>query len=185
MANYCSNYIQIAGENLAIVRELFSEGSTLFYNDFLDVLKLDESTKVDFGTKWFEIGYLSETEDNNLFIIDGISAWSPPLGFFEKLSEIFNLSITIEYEEPGMNFGGQCIIKNGAIESDHEMSYFGYQLEYGRGLDYILEDIAFREYESMEDFWNDFAYDEDFISRLTEEDLTYIEKTINENKRLS
>jgi hypothetical protein len=184
MANNCSNYIQITGENLSVVKDLFPEGETLTFDKFIEILKLDKTTSIDMGTKWFDLSYVSEIEDT-FFIINGFSAWAPPLVFFEILSEMYNLKITIDYEEPGNDFGGQCVVNNGVVEFDHELSYFGYQLEYGSGFDYILEDISSREYESMEDFWDDFADDEDFVSRLTEEDLMEIKNTINENKRLS
>lgn len=179
MANICGNFIKITGKGLEKFKGVLKEGPTLEYQDMADILgiTLDGMIHEDFGTKFFDLDMVDEEE--NVITICGGSAWGPPIGFFEKLSKIYSIDVTMDYEECGMNFGGQCIIKDGVVESDHELSYYGYQMEYGDGMNYIIEDVISREYESMEEFMEDYREDHDFMERVSEEDLKDIEETIN------
>ena len=70
----------------------------------------------NWGTKWdvcepeldIEIPIFSVTFD---------TAWSPPIQFFERLAEMFpNLTMEMEYEEPGMAFCGIIHYSDGDID---------------------------------------------------------------------
>lgn len=177
MANLCWNYIMITGEDIIKIDDLFVEGKTLGYEDMANLLGKSTEGLVheDFGTKWFEV--VNVSLEDNVLTIGGSSAWAPPIGFFQHLSEMYKIHVEIDYEECGMDFGGKCIIEDGNAD-DHELSYMGCMMEYGDGITNFLDSIADREYKSIDDFYEEYEDDEDFLSRLTEENKQEIEEAI-------
>lgn len=180
MANHCSNYISIYGRDVEKVSELFQEGIIYSYDDFKTMAQISEEELKDFGTKWFEISY--KDFDNEVLILSGDSAWSPPIGLFENLSSLYNVNITMQYEEGGCDFGGITSIKDGVIVEEHILSFYAYQLVYGNGLSMFLDNIEYFDWDSMEDFYKVYGEDTEFIEALSKEDLENIEETIKNSK---
>ena len=70
------------------------------------------------GTKWDVKGELDCIDSTQLgYTFD--SAWSPPIAGVIRLSEKFlDLEFTLTFDEPGMDFAGEVVIKGGEIVSE-------------------------------------------------------------------
>lgn len=70
----------------------------------------------NWGTKWGAYDTYLVDRTPELAVIEFNSAWSPPSPVVSKLAEFFpNLSITLEYEEPGCDFSGREEYADGAL----------------------------------------------------------------------
>lgn len=179
MANNCWNWVHITGpkETLDIIEERFEkynnwEGTFTEFSRM--VLGLDPevvpehetlndsfSRMYTYGTKWwdFEID-----RDDDWLELRGDSAWSPPLYLLARISEVFNVKVEAEYEEPGMDFAGFFTAENGQYE-DREMTCFEYELECDR------KNAINRLIDQINEDWFDFKYAEDnYKQHLTEEE---------------
>jgi len=78
----------------------------------------------NWGTKW-EIYDAELYMENSIFSVTFDTAWSPPIQFFESLAKMFpNLTMEMEYEEPGMAFCGIIHYSDGDIDhSQGEIIY--------------------------------------------------------------
>jgi len=114
MANNCYNFATLIGskESLDLLEarliESKKETPHLWYGSFHEVLNIpiveDGNSYQDFGTRWFDAEWNRESDTEAR--LSGDSAWSPPSEFFRKLSDVYQLAIESEYEEPGCDFGG-------------------------------------------------------------------------------
>ena len=69
---------------------------------------------VNWGTKWdAEIFNMDIKAD--CILIDLHSAWSPPVAFFKKFSEIFGVTVELRYIEDALFYIGKSILKNGNL----------------------------------------------------------------------
>jgi hypothetical protein len=71
----------------------------------------------NWGTKWNPTIFSMSMEDELKTIVMSMdTAWSPPIGFFSKLTELFpSLSIVLHYVEEAMAFMGTAWISNGDV----------------------------------------------------------------------
>lgn len=180
MPNWCNNVVEITHEDPAMierVRKAFNEGALL--QEFIpvpqelkdavadfktnDVLmeKYGYSNWYDFcvnewGTKW-DIGadgYIAEDNSVGLSLTFD-SAWSPPIGAYEKLGEL-GFNIRAYYYEPGMCFAG--------IWEDSHDDFYDYS---GMNSEQVAEDFPeeldamFCISESMAEYEEENAEDED------------------------
>ena len=191
MANHCWNWAHIEGskENLdlleAKLKEATSETRHLWYQTFYHVIGQpvpdpETDTYDDFGTKWFDAEW--ERDSDTSATLSGDSAWSPPSQFFRKLSEVYSLAITSEYEESGCDFGGYYDCSNGEVTRDESYSYKFYRLTQDKDnfMHNLLEDIGCGTYEDYEDF---VSYNEDLLGELTPQDLQDIKEQFNQIKK--
>lgn len=72
------------------------------------------------GTKWDIEAFVEHEFGDNSCVLIFDSAWSPPLEAFKTISREWNLKITAEYYEYGMNFVGVTVFKNGTVIEDRE-----------------------------------------------------------------
>lgn len=153
MPNYCWNWIEISAskENIEKIRTVIdqvNETEEGFWASNYPLLiekpaiSKEDLEKMQFfdvysewGSKWFTPyvdGYhLSENpvqkNKNSYITIAGDSAWGPMLPLCEKLSKHYNADITIEFEEPGCDFGGRYRFSNGNIQEQEEYAYLEWQ----------------------------------------------------------
>jgi len=169
MPNFCSNTLEISNLSQKSFEKLIEqhtkqegqEERTLVFDSIIPVPKKDNGEPFDdwynfrinnWGTKWEPNTYSFEAsyDDNDRFLGGYISiamdtAWTPPLGIIQKLSEMFpEAKFEIKYVEPGCCFMGEDHYVGG--EKIYEM--------YSEDLDKIKE--AYPEYwefdeESLED----------------------------------
>ena len=127
MANHCYNTITITGNEaeLETLHKLLTKEEN--YIDFEHVLKREIPFGEIYdivGTKWFTPDI--ELGDGELKLY-GDSAWSPPVPLFEALAKTYtSLKVTMNFEEPGMGFGGELDIDSSGTEVLFEGSYWQY-----------------------------------------------------------
>ena len=138
MPNWCSNTLALSHEDPKMIeRVVKAYNEQRLCDEFIPVPEAlkgsvaDGSTKPEnievagysdwysfcvneWGTKWDVGGDYIEFEDNGLVVhMTFDSAWSPPMGLYEKLYEL-GFNVKAYYYEPGMGFCG--IYDNGVDE---------------------------------------------------------------------
>jgi len=115
MPNWCAYSVTIKHTDpkmLARVRDSFEAGRLC--NEFLPNPNGEwswEHSVNTWGTKWEVEGELDTIEDGVILSFD--SAWSPPIGLYEKLYTM-GYEVTARYYEPGIAFAGTY--ENGTDE---------------------------------------------------------------------
>jgi hypothetical protein len=132
MANYCMNTVDITGEKekvkkLAIAlrdsNKEYKNNLSLGFSNFCDLVLGNTYTKYEngdwtYGTKWWDLSV--ESYSDGSLTLSGTSAWSPPMGFIEQLSKVFNVDASIEYSEDGFDTSGRISYSNGELISEEE-----------------------------------------------------------------
>ena len=154
MANYCWNCVSFYGKTKQIkelVKRLKSYEDFNYLNAWGDyVCKIknknspynyeeDQRPYYFYGTKWWDFEIINE--EKNEILIQGDSAWSPPIELVEKICKVYDLTAEIEYDEPGMDFAGiSKFNKNGVIYEEQMISN---QFRYKNNKDYWFEDLIY------------------------------------------
>ena len=74
----------------------------------------------NWGTKWDACESHICNNDINFFCVSFETAWSPPIDWIDNIMENFpDLCFELEYEEPGMGFGGLLQAQYETIWEDH------------------------------------------------------------------
>lgn len=136
MPNWCSNVLVATGDvvsyadrvkNLAASKK---EDKIGFFSSFVlpvipeDFERYDDDVMPDWyiancqswGTKWdVPIQQIDLVDDeDDVFGVRFSTAWSPPFEFVLQLSEQYaELLFELQYDEPGMGFGGVALFKDG------------------------------------------------------------------------
>lgn len=188
MANHCYNYAYFEGSKEDINKAVKSitdakNDEHLWWETYKKVFgdKYNyESQDVyeEFGSKWFDC--IVEYDEHSI-TLTGDSAWSPPIAFFKKLCDTFNLSCSADYEESGNDFGGWWEYRDGSLIKDRQVSYLLFRDENDKGsaLEIILENTEYGLYADYEDFEN--HVDVEVLNRLSVNDKEEIRKAINNN----
>jgi hypothetical protein len=75
------------------------------------------------GTKWDVAGSANIEEEANKLIYTFQTAWSPPIKWFQQVSEMFpNLSFSMHYDDEGGGFAGTTVIEKGEVMHDEDVS---------------------------------------------------------------
>ena len=142
MANNCGNWAEISGD-FDVIHKIkkdieealaYGEAEHFWYKSFCKMFDIEtEDVYNTFGSKWYEcyindITSIKSNSEKSFMIIAGDSAWSPPVGFYVELSKKYNIKVSAEYEEPGMDFGGFFECENGEVTRDECISYTKYRL---------------------------------------------------------
>mgnify|MGYP003676319594 CR=1 FL=1 len=135
MANNCYNsVVMYTQENsklnlktLKNIKDKFDRyDETDYFNEFGDLLlnkKFDpKNTKRDayeYGTRWWEV---ETTFQDEKLIINGDSAWSPPIELIKQICELYKVSAEMYYEECGNDFMGETNMRwiDGSLVIDEE-----------------------------------------------------------------
>tara|TARA_R110002020_G_scaffold474126_2_gene704699 strand:- start:31 stop:666 length:636 start_codon:yes stop_codon:yes gene_type:complete len=167
MPNYCWNHVTIKGNTKQInkiykkLRKYKDCNYFTAFGDFvLDKGKIDDDyeaikdrygdnfdTIYVYGTKWWDfeengiMEKLSHVKDS-VITVSGDSAWSPPVKLIKEICKYYKVSATMEYEEPGCDFGGETIIDEQGIteENDYEYGEWKYRQDH---VDYIYEELRY------------------------------------------
>ena len=97
----------------------------------------------NWGTKWDPCSTMIEIQNDDTVIFTFDTAWSPPLSWLEKTSNIYkNMKFEINYEEPGCNFCGTKIYENGILLMSLDESIDEKKLrEFNERKEHIVEEI--------------------------------------------
>lgn len=135
MPNWCLNNLTIEHEDRAKVMEFvhaYKEGKACEH--YLPVPKRDDGELSDdwwdyrvenWGTKWDIGSDNNESHGLNPTVVDNQtsmtfdSAWSPPLGLYERLVEL-GFKVEATYFEPGMDFAGRWIDGSDEYYEGHD-----------------------------------------------------------------
>ncbi len=74
------------------------------------------------GTKWEpDLDQCEWQKDEGVISIDMMTAWSPPDEWLVKVSRLHpELTFTLKYDEPSMDFSGKIEVRNGVTLKDNE-----------------------------------------------------------------
>lgn len=182
MANDCSNKVRITGkkENLEKLYERFQmdeikEKNALFVSNY--GIMFESSKEVEeWGSKWQTFNDIS-FDGQSTISIDGDSAWGPATGFWQKISEEFDVNIEVEYSEPGCNLGGEIAFESGEETRNEETTYWDFIYE--RENDYFWDEISNRcEYSSLEEIIDELG---ELYDSLTDDEKSKISQIHEEN----
>ena len=160
MPNWCSNYIEISGESEGLekikilLENIQPEVDTTSTNVFRTLIGLQPDTDYEkdwyggnvswFGTKWdVDIESCNLDISDDLIVMSPETAWSPPIGFCEQLSKMYNVQVVITYEECGCDFAGRTTFFMDGTMEENDYSY-------SEGI-YVLQNEYFWE-KTYDDF---------------------------------
>ena len=90
-----------------------------YFTHWGDSISDDKVTQIEtqeevykYGTRYWD--FELET-DKDVLVVRGDSAWAPPIGIAEVLTKVYDCTIRLEYDEPGMDFAGIEYYKNGLV----------------------------------------------------------------------
>lgn len=143
MANYCWNNIEVSpssfrdednknfkkfmGKVAFLRQELGDDGDIFGYFlgnapenvDYVSYYGCHRITNVD--------EFFSQIDEDNIddtFFCSGFdTAWSPPEKFCQMLSEMYQISVKITYDESGNDFSGHAQYTNGETDYEESWSY--------------------------------------------------------------
>ena len=160
MPNWCNNYIKISGveSNMKPIYDLFKNAnpeedtwvmtSLVPENEEFEEIKTTGAfilspyvsyygTKWDFLVKGCDVNNLEPTSVE--FYVP--TAWSPPEPFCLRLSEMYNVDVTIDYSEGGADFAGRSYYSEGEeIESE--------TYSYREGMYYLDNEVFWSDLDS-------------------------------------
>jgi hypothetical protein len=179
MPNYCDNYVTFYGDqkDLEIINErfkLYDEHD--YFTNFAEMVlgkpitdSINFESAYTYGTKWWDFEEL-ELKDGYL-IIQGSSAWSPPLRLIAEITKVFNVRVEGSYCELGMDVAGEYTAEDGHL-NDNEMTCFEYDLLQDRSycVQRVIDDINDEVYELdyAEEHLKQHLTDEEWNEVLTE-----------------
>lgn len=186
MANYCNNYALLHGpkDALDMLEERFkSVEKNLWAETYPIVLGITDKTYdvyADYGSKWFD-ATLDRNSDHEAAIY-GDSAWSPVNAFLLKLSKIYHLTISSEYEEPGMDFGGFFDCKDGEVTRNDEHEYNEFLIISGNQ-EQVFDNLKDNIEDGLYDSFNEFCTDHvKVMKKLSDEDVLHFKNLFKNYK---
>jgi hypothetical protein len=113
MANMCSNFITITGDDLIKIRELLSEAEQATQGWLPDeILKLE-----DLSRYLFDVSIHYEGDDHINVYCE--TKWAPPTEELDSIGKIFNVNITNLYEEMGSGEYGFSYFKIETMKTEN------------------------------------------------------------------
>ena len=130
MPNWCWNHLEVmcTKEHVAELQKFVEKSTKATKEEFSFEGTLPRGDREDWynwscenwGTKWDACdSYVNESEPQ-CFSVGFDSAWAPPINWLRNIMHDYpNLEFELEYDEPGMCFGGKTIV-HGAQEIFHD-----------------------------------------------------------------
>lgn len=154
MANLCSNYVIIRGDEKILQgladkitkkdKAFLLEFPLLCVGDFYGIYNVWRR----FGARFLD---LINPRAGELFL-DISSKWSPPEKMFQKLSETYpTLTIEVSYEEPAMELYGKLSYENGECTLDQPMDTFDYLMEFNEDFADEVSNIKDSDYKEFKE----------------------------------
>lgn len=141
MPNWCENVIHIEGKGVSEINGILKKIKPKERNNnilFKILVGLPPGTDPEkyekggwyetniayWGTKW-DISYNDVLFhfNKNSIKMTFLSAWSPPINFGKLLSAFYNVNVTMQYCESGLDFAGETKIMNGEIVKENDYAY--------------------------------------------------------------
>lgn len=186
MANLCDNHVHIHCTNTKtkhIIENIFQqyEDCILFKNfgALVEGNPINKPKHDNYGTRYWDFTIDADASRDTIYIY-GVSAWSPPLQLLIELSKRFDIEITGEYSESGMDFGGNYSISKGDYNYHNEYTYLEYLLhnDHEYAWTSIMDNIADGNYTSLEEILEaagDYDFEESFLDEIKDQIKKYNE----------
>jgi len=111
----CKKWIETDGKSIPVTEEVLKELNEKYGADNW----YDWSIK-HWGTKWNACEAYISHNDIDYFAVTFDTAWSPPIEWIGNIQQDFpDLRFELEYEEPGMGYGGKLVCEGDAIWDDY------------------------------------------------------------------
>lgn len=143
MPNWCNNFIAISGEESKMkpIYDFFVEADktpnedhwvmSTFIPEDEDFEQIKESGDfilspyvTFYGCKWdFQVNECNSDYTPTLITLNPSTAWSPPVGFCERLSKKYGVNVSVEYYEGGNDMAGRFEYSDGEEIEAEEYSY--------------------------------------------------------------
>lgn len=155
MPNWCGNWVSIRHadpEKIKQMQAAVSEGN--LFETFAPLGEWDYAKAVEtWGTKWdaHDADVQNITQDGQAIDLYFDTAWGPPTGFYDKLTEQ-GFDVDATYHEPGMCFAGHYTSENGDDSYEYDFSNENWRDEIG---DTDVIDLLEGEYESYLEYQED------------------------------
>ena len=136
MPNWCWNHLEVTGDEIQL-REFVEKSLVKDEHSLIESRLEDDNFSFEgtlprgdrkdwydwsvenWGTKWDACESHIHHNDINYFSVSFDTAWSPPINWIDNIMQDFpDLSFTLDYEEPGMCFGGQLTAQYETIWED-------------------------------------------------------------------
>lgn len=148
MPNWCSNYANISHEDPEQIKRMIAAAKEeKLFETFVPFPngEWDYSWAVEnWGTKWDASNQDVMEDGNNALALSFDTAWGPPTGFYDKLTEQ-GFSVDATYHEPGMCFAGHYTSENGDASYEYDFSNENWRDEID---DEDVVDLLENDYES-------------------------------------
>jgi len=133
MPNWCWNHLEVSGDEIQlrefVEKSLVSPEENEIHDktEFSFEGTLPRGDRKDWynwslknwGTKWDACEPHIDHNDINYFAVSFETAWAPPINWIDNIMKDFpDLCFTLEYEEPGMCFGGRLSAQYEVIWDD-------------------------------------------------------------------
>lgn len=110
----CQKWIEMDGKNIPVTEKVLKELNEKYGAD-----NWYDWNCENWGTKWDACEPHIDHNDINYFAVSFESAWGPPIAWIHNIMQDFpDLCFTLEYEEPGMAFGGRLSAQHEVIWDD-------------------------------------------------------------------
>ena len=127
MPNWCFNQATFSHKDTALVERISKAVDRGLFSEFFPIPASEKDNWYDWncenwGTKWDVMNATYDmTEDKTQITLEFNTAWSAPIAFYQKMSE---LGFTIEalYNEPGMEFAGSWNDEGGEEHVEYDFS---------------------------------------------------------------
>ena len=127
MPNWCWNHLEVSGDEIQLQKFVEKSMNAHKETEFSFEGTLPRGDRKDWynwsldnwGTKWDACEPYIDHNDIDYFAVSFETAWSPPIDWINHIMQDFpDLSFTLEYEEPGMCFGGRLSAQYKVIWDD-------------------------------------------------------------------
>ena len=124
MPNWCWNHLEVSGDEKQLQEFVEKSMNAHKETEFSFEGTLPRGDREDWynwsldnwGTKWDAYEPNIDHNDINYFAVSFESAWSPPTTWIKNIMKDFpGLQFTLEYEEPGMCFGGRLLAQHDKL----------------------------------------------------------------------
>jgi len=128
MPNWCWNHLEVSGDEIQLQEFVEKSTTNIEENDEFsfegtlprgDRKDWHEWSINNWGTKWDACESNIGNNDINYFTVSFDTAWAPPIDWINNILQDFpDLCFELEYEEPGMCFGGKLSAQYEVIWDD-------------------------------------------------------------------
>lgn len=110
----CTKWIETDGKSIPVTEEVLKELNEKYGAD-----NWYDWSNTNWGTKWDACEPYISHNDIDYFAVTFDTAWSPPVNWIGNIQQDFpDLRFELEYEEPGMGYGGRLVCEFDAIWDD-------------------------------------------------------------------